>query len=62
MSIEVKTGSLDDFFASAKATAREIDQGKKVTSKNTIWVEAKDLMLLLKQERTLLVQYLRQAK
>lgn len=60
MSIEVKTGSLDDFFASARETAREIDNKQPITRKNTIWVEAEDLMKLLKPERTALLQLLRQ--
>jgi len=29
MSIEIKAGTLSDFFTSAKETAREIDSGKK---------------------------------
>ncbi len=62
MTIEIKTGELSDFFASAKQTAKEIDQGKPVSRKNTIWVTPKDLMLLLKPERTRLVQILRQKK
>ena len=62
MSIEIKAGTLNEFFASAKETAREIDQGKKLTSKNTVWVDSKDLMLLLKPERTNLVKYLRKEK
>lgn len=59
MSIEIKTGSLDDFFASVKETAREIDNKQPITRKNTIWVEAEDLMKLLKPERTMLLQFLR---
>jgi len=59
MSIEIKSGGLSDFFASAKETAKEIDQGKRVTPKKTIWVDPKDLMLILKPERTNLVKYLR---
>ena len=47
MTIDIKSGSLADFFASAKETAREIDSGKKLTRKKTIWVDQKDLMLLL---------------
>lgn len=43
MNIEIKKGNISDFFASAKETAKEIDEGKKVTRKNTIWVESKDL-------------------
>lgn len=62
MSIEIKSGTLSDFFASAKETAIEIDQGKKLTKKNTIWVDPQDLMLLLKPERTNLVKYLRKEK
>ena len=62
MSIEIKAGTLNDFFSSAKETAREIDQGKKLTRKNTVWVDSKDLMLLLKPERTNLVKYLRREK
>jgi len=33
MSINIKSGSLSDFFASAKETAQEIDNGKKLTKK-----------------------------
>ncbi len=62
MSIEIKAGTLSNFFASAKETAKEIDSGKAITHKNTIWVDAKDLMLLLKPERTNLVKYLRKEK
>ena len=62
MSIELKAGTISDFFASAKETAREIDQGKKVTLKNTIWMEPIDLMYILKPERTKLVRYLRKKK
>jgi len=62
MTIEIKKGNMSDFFASAKETAREIDEGKKVTRKNTVWVESKDLMDLLKPERTRLVKYLRGKK
>jgi len=62
MSVELKAGTLDDFFASAKKTAQEIDEGKSVTRKNIIWVEPVDLMAILKPERTKLVQYLRKKK
>jgi len=60
MSITIKSGSLSDFFRSAKETAQEIDKGQQVTSKNIIWVEPNDLRALLKPERTNLVKYLRQ--
>ena len=59
MILEIKSGSLSDFFASAKETAEEIDEGKRVTRKNIIWVEPSDLMNLLKPERTELVRHLR---
>ena len=73
MTVEIKSGSLSEFFVSAKETAKEIDLGKKVTKKNTIWVDPKavknsyaftpkDLLLLLKPERTNLVKYLRKEK
>ena len=62
MNVELRSGLLSDFFASAKATAKEIDEGKKVTGKNIIWVEPSDLMAILKPERTQLVRYLRKKK
>lgn len=62
MSIEIKSGTLSDFFASAKETVKEIDQGKRLTRKNTVWVDPQDLMLLLKPERINLVKYLRKNK
>jgi predicted transcriptional regulator len=62
MTVELKSGSLSDFFASAKETAKEIDEGKKLTPKNIIWVAPADLMAILKPERTKLVQYLREKK
>ena len=60
MSVTIKSGTLDDFFASAKETAKEIDEGRKITPKNIIWVEPDDLRALLKPERTSLVRFLRQ--
>lgn len=62
MTVNIKKGKLSDFFVSAKETAKEIDEGKKVTRKNTIWIESEDLMNLLKPERTKLVKYLRGKK
>jgi len=41
MTIEIKKGSISDFFTSAKETAKEIDAGKKVTRKKTIWLTQK---------------------
>ena len=60
MSVTIKSGSLSDFFTSARETAKEIDEGRKVTPKNIVWVEPNDLRALLKPERTRLVEYLRQ--
>ena len=60
MTVEFKAGTLEDFFTSAKETAREIDAGKKVTRKNTIWISPSDLMAILEPERRRLIQYLRQ--
>ena len=62
MNVELKAGSISDFFASAKETAKEIDEGRKVTKKNIIWVTPIDLMAILKPERTKLVQYLRKKR
>jgi predicted transcriptional regulator len=62
MTIEIIKGNISDFFASAKETAKEIDEGKKVTRKKTIWVDSKDLMNLLKPERTKLVKHIRGKK
>lgn len=59
MNVEIRGGYLTDFFASAKETAREIDEGKRTTRKNIIWVEPSDLMNLLKPEKTRLVRHLR---
>jgi len=59
MSVKLKAGTMTDFFSSAKETAKEIDEGKKVTRKNIVWVDPIDLMAILKPERTKIVQYLR---
>jgi len=62
MIVELKAGSISDFFASAKETAKEIDEKTKVTRKNIIWVDPIDLMAILKPERTKIVQYLRKKR
>ena len=62
MTIELKAGTIEDFFVSAKETAKEIDDGRKLTPKNTIWVEPSDLMAILKPERTKLVKFLREKR
>ena len=62
MTVELKAGNIKDFFVSAKETAKEIDDGHKLTPKNTIWVEPSDLMAILKPERTKLVRFLRKKR
>ena len=62
MTVEFKAGSLSNFFTSAKKTAKEIDEGGKVTPKNIIWVDPIDLMAILKPERTKIVKYLRKKR
>jgi predicted transcriptional regulator len=62
MGIEIKSGSLADFFASAKDTAKEIDEGKLITKKYIIWMEPADLSSLLKPERIKLIKVLRRKK
>jgi predicted transcriptional regulator len=62
MKVELKAGTISDFFSSAKETAKEIDEGRKVTKKNIIWVDPIDLMAILKPERTKIVQYLRKKR
>jgi len=57
--VEIKNGSIEDFFTSAKATATEIDDGLKVTPKHTIWMETEDLLNILKPARTKVIQYLK---
>jgi len=62
MTVELKAGSIKDFFVSVKETAKEIDEGEKLTQKNVIWVAPSDLMAILKPERTKLVRYLRKKR
>lgn len=59
MTIEIKPGTLSDFFVSAKEKAKEIDEGRRLTPKNIIWVAPSDLLAILKPERTKLIRYLR---
>ncbi len=50
MNVELKPGSLSNFFSSAKETAKEIDEKRKVTRKNIIWIDPVDLISILKPE------------
>jgi len=57
--ITIQNGTIDDFFKSALHTAKEIDENKKITPKHTIWMETDDLLNILKPQRTILLQYLK---
>ena len=57
--VEIRNGTIEDFFNSAKETAYEIDKDKKVTLKHAIWMETEDLLNILKPQRTKLLQYLK---
>ena len=57
--INIKSGNLDDFFASAIETAQEIDANDHVTKKHAIWMAIDDLAMMLKPSRTTLIKYLR---
>jgi len=60
--IEIKKGPIDDFFASAKKTAEEIDNKTEITPKKIIWVETDDFRKILKTSRIELIRYLRKKK
>ena len=62
MSIELKTGGINEFFNSAKETANESDSCKKVSKKNIVWINTTDLVQILKPERTKIVTFLRGKK
>jgi len=57
--VNIKNGTVDDFFDSALETAKQMDDNKKVTPKHTIWMETDDLLNILKPQRTKLIRYLR---
>ncbi len=57
--VEIRNGTIEDFFKSAKETAKEIDDNKKVTRKHAIWMETEDLLNILKPQRTKLLRYLK---
>ena len=57
--VNIQNGTIEDFFSSAMQTAQEIDNGKKVTPKHTIWMETDDLLNILKPQRTKLIEYLK---
>ena len=55
----LKAGTTKDFFSSVRETAREIDEGKSVTPKNTIWIEPEVLLELLKINTTDVIKTIR---
>ena len=57
--VTIKNGTLDDFFDSAIESAKEIDEGKEITKKFTIWMDTDDLLQILKPQRTTLLKYLK---
>ncbi len=57
--IHIQNGTIDDFFNSAMQTAKQMDKNEKVTPKHVIWMETDDLLKILKPQRTLLIQYLK---
>ena len=57
--VNIKNGTIEDFFDSAMQTAKQIDDHEKVTPKHTIWMETNDLLNILKPQRTQLIQYLK---
>ena len=57
--VNIKNGTIEDFFDSAMQTAKQIDNHEKVTPKHTIWMETNDLLNILKPQRTQLIQYLK---
>jgi len=57
--VNIRSGTIEDFFDSALQTAKQIDNNEKVTPKHTIWMETEDLLNILKPQRTKLIKYLR---
>ena len=57
--VNIRNGTIDNFFDSALETAKQMDDNKKVKPKHTIWMETDDLLNILKPQRTKLIRYLR---
>ncbi|NOY72018.1 MAG: HTH domain-containing protein [Gammaproteobacteria bacterium] len=57
----LKAGTTKDFFASARETAREIDENRAVTQKDIIWIEADTMLELLKINTTDVIKTIRNA-
>jgi len=60
--IEVRQGTLDEFFDSARESAAQIDKGEKVVRKKSIWLDEADFVKLLKPSRLELIKILRGEK
>ncbi|HIP59826.1 MAG TPA: transcriptional regulator, partial [Campylobacterales bacterium] len=48
--VTIQNGTIEDFFDSAKKTAKQIDDKVTVAAKHTIWMETDDLLNILKAE------------
>jgi len=57
----LKAGTTKDFFTSALETAREIDEGKKITQKDVVWIEPEMMLELLKINTTDVIKAIRSA-
>ncbi|MFV2058108.1 MAG: HTH domain-containing protein [Thiohalomonadales bacterium] len=57
----LKAGTTKDFFASARETAREIDENKEVTQKDIVWIEPDTMLELLKINTTDVIKTIRKA-
>ena len=57
--MNLQVGTLSDFFGSVRETARELDNGRRVTSKHRVWVAPEDFVQLVRPERIQLIRYLR---
>jgi len=57
--MNIRVGTLSDFFGSLRETARELDRGERVTPKQRVWVVPEDFVRLLKPKRMELIRYLR---
>lgn len=55
----LKAGTTKDFFSSVRETAREIDEGKTVTPKDTVWIEPEVMLELLKINATDVIKTIR---
>lgn len=60
MTMKIKAGSLSEFFAAVKETARELDAGITPTPKHRVWLDVDDLAALLKPQRKELLVFLRE--